>query len=107
MALVHKYVHSQEQTEPQQSKEKTLPPGTTQIEIFSHMTIASSFLREWVKNPKTIYDLEQEVNDFLVENEGKIAVKDIKYTTQCMTNKQNETNPDTILWTVMIIYETK
>lgn len=91
----------------QQPEEKSLPPGTTQIEIFSHMTIASSFLREWVKNPKTIYDLEQEVNDFLVENEGKIAVKDIKYTTQCMTNKQNETNPDTILWTVMIIYETK
>ena len=78
----------------------------TQIKIFYHQTIDSADVRMWVSNPKTIRDLEQEVNDFLVENEGKIALKDIKYTTQSMTDKDGVTHPDLIFWTVMVIYET-
>ena len=46
---------------------------------------------------------EKKVNDFLKENEGKIQVRDIKYTAE-------SPNPnDSVLknWTAMVIYETK
>lgn len=78
----------------------------TQIKIFYHQTIDSEDVRMWVSNPKTINDLEKEVNDFLAENEGKITLKDIKYTTQSMTDKDGVTHPDLIFWTVMVVYET-
>ena len=45
---------------------------------------------------------EKKVNDFLKENEGKIQVRDIKYTAE-------SPNPnDSVLknWTVMVLYET-
>lgn len=46
---------------------------------------------------------EKKVNDFLKDNEGKIQVRDIKYTAE-------SPNPnDSVLknWTAMVIYETK
>ena len=46
---------------------------------------------------------EMKVNDFLKDNEGKIQVRDIKYTAE-------SPNPnDSVLknWTAMVIYETK
>lgn len=73
----------------------------TQIKIFTESTYHGSM------DPKapTIETLTQKVNDFLAENDGKITVKDIKYTIQ-------SPNPHQILnlsvkdWTVMVIYET-
>lgn len=73
----------------------------TQIKIFTGSTYQGSM------DPKTptIETLTQKVNDFLAENDGKITVKDIKYTIQ-------SPNPHQILnlsvkdWTVMVIYET-
>lgn len=101
MALVHKYVHSQEQTEPQQSKEKTLPSGTTQIEIFSGLTYANGG-----PDALTIGKFEKRINDFLAENADKIVVKDIKYTIQC-ENPHQEFDTGRKGWAVMVIYETK
>ena len=46
---------------------------------------------------------ESKVNAFLKENEGKIVVKDIKYTAET----PNPRNDIWKLWTVMIIYENK
>jgi hypothetical protein len=46
--------------------------------------------------------IEKQVNAFLKDNDGKILVKDIKYTAE-------SPNPNNSLWknwTVMIIYET-
>ena len=45
--------------------------------------------------------LEKQVNDFLKENEGKIIVKDIKYSA----TEGNFHNPIWKNWTVMVIYE--
>lgn len=45
--------------------------------------------------------LENDVNSFLKENDGKITVKDIKYTTtEC-----NHDSPEWNNWTVMVIYD--
>ena len=56
-------------------------------------------------NTKSVYGsrekLENEVNAFLKENEGKIIVKDIKYTT----TEVNHDSPDWNNWTVMVIYD--
>ena len=73
----------------------------TQIKIFTETTF------DGTKSPNapTIQTLTQKVNDFLAENDGKIIIKDIKYTVQ-------SPNPHQILnlsvkdWTVMVIYET-
>lgn len=73
----------------------------TQIKIFTETTF------DGTKSPNapTIETLTQKVNDFLAENDGKIIIKDIKYTVQ-------SPNPHQILnlsvkdWTVMVIYET-
>lgn len=46
-------------------------------------------------------ELEKEVNGFLKENEGKIMVKDIKYTS----NEINPHNPLWRNWSVMVIYD--
>jgi len=45
---------------------------------------------------------EKKVNDFLKENEGKIQVRDIKYTAESPYPN------DSVLknWTAMVIYET-
>ena len=43
--------------------------------------------------------IEKQVNEFLKENDGKIAVKDIKYTS---TDKGNCLWRN---WTVMVIYD--
>ena len=45
--------------------------------------------------------LEAEVNDFLSENEAKISVKDIQYTT-ATTAKENH---DKLVWSAMVRYE--
>ena len=47
--------------------------------------------------------IEKQVNDFLKENEGKIIVKDIKYSV----TEGNFDNPIWKNWTMMVIYEVK
>lgn len=46
-------------------------------------------------------ELEAQVNDFLSENEAKISVKDIQYTT-ATTEKENH---DKLVWSAMVRYE--
>jgi len=46
---------------------------------------------------------ESTVNEFLKENEDKIIVRDIKYTSE----KPNPHNSAWDIWTVMIIYDLK
>ena len=46
---------------------------------------------------------ESTVNEFLKENEDKIIVRDIKYTSE----KPNPNNSAWDSWTVMIIYDLK
>jgi hypothetical protein len=61
----------------------------TQIKLFTE------------KTPE-LEKIEKQVNAFLKDNDGKILVKDIKYTAE-------SPNPNNSLWknwTVMIIYET-
>lgn len=82
----------------------------TQIKIFYKQTFDTSEdarmdVRARGVYPTSIKDFENEVNAFLIENEGKITVKDIKYTTQSMTDKDGVTHPD-LFWTVMVIYKT-
>lgn len=45
---------------------------------------------------------EEKVNSFLKENEGKIVVKDIKYTSDSV-NPHNSVWKN---WTAMVVYET-
>ena len=45
--------------------------------------------------------IEDQVNDFLSENEGKITVKDIKFTST-VPNPNNSVWKN---WSVMVIYE--
>ena len=49
--------------------------------------------------------LNQEVNAFLAENDGKIILKDIKYTVQS-PNPHEVFNLNVKVWTIMVIYET-
>ena len=48
--------------------------------------------------------LAEKVNDFLAENDGKITVKDIKYSIQS-PNQHQVLNLNVQYWTVMVIYE--
>lgn len=82
----------------------------TQIKIFYKQTFDTSEdarmdVRARGVYPTSIREFENEVNAFLTENEGKITVKDIKYTTRSMTDNDGITHPD-FFWTVMVIYET-
>ena len=61
----------------------------TQIKLFTE------------KTPE-LEKIEKQVNAFLKDNDGKILVKDIKYTAE----SSNPNNPIWKNWTVMIIYET-
>ena len=72
----------------------------TQIKIFSETT----FSNPTDKKVMTIEVLEKKVNDFLAENEGKISVKDIKYSIQS-PNPHQILNLSVQHWTVMVIYE--
>ena len=45
---------------------------------------------------------EKKVNDFLKDNEGKIQVRDIKYTAE----SPNPNNSVWKNWTAMVIYDT-
>ena len=74
----------------------------TQIKIFNETTF------DGTKSPNapTIETLTQKVNDFLAENDGKIIIKDIKYTVQS-PNPHQILNLSVKNWTVMVIYETK
>ena len=45
---------------------------------------------------------EKKVNDFLKENEGKIVVRDIKYSAE----SSNPNNSVWKNWTAMVIFET-
>ena len=73
----------------------------TQVKIFSATTFSGSD-----RSRPTVEDFQDEVNAFLAENDGKIVVKDIKYTTQC-ENPHQIFNTDVLTWALMIIYETK
>lgn len=46
---------------------------------------------------------EGKINAFLKENDGKISIKDIKYTA----DSPNPNNSVWKNWTAMVIYETK
>ena len=61
----------------------------TQIKLFTE------------KTPE-LEKIEKQINAFLKENDGKILVKDIKYTAE----SPNPNNSVWKNWTVMIIYET-
>lgn len=45
--------------------------------------------------------MEKMVNDFLAANDGKITVRDIKYTAD-----PSERNNVWVSWTVMVVYDT-
>ena len=45
--------------------------------------------------------MEKQVNDFLAANDGKITVRDIKYTAD-----PSERNNVWVSWTVMVVYDT-
>lgn len=46
---------------------------------------------------------EKQVNDFLKENDGKIDVRDIKYTAE----SSNPSNSVWKNWTAMVVYDVK
>ena len=60
----------------------------TQIKLFTE------------KTPE-LEKIEKQINAFLKDNDGKILVKDIKYTAE----SPNPNNSVWKNWTVMIIYE--
>ena len=74
----------------------------TQIKIFTEVTYSRN---QSGSNAPQTGDLQKKVNDFLEENDGKISVKDIKYTIQS-PNPHQVLNLSVKHWTVMIIYET-
>ena len=74
----------------------------TQIKIITETTYNSK--NAGTKAP-VIDDLQKKVNDFLTENEGKIIVKDIKYSVQS-PNPHQILNLNIKEWIVMVIYET-
>ncbi len=64
----------------------------TQIKIFINTKGVANFHE----------DLEKQVNGFLKENESKIVVKDIKYSSEDSTPNHS---PIWRNWTVMVIYD--
>ena len=72
----------------------------TQIKLFTETTYEKS-----AGGGMTIDELNKIVNDFLAENNGKITIKDIKYSVQS-PNPHQILNLNVKDWTVMIIYET-
>jgi len=74
----------------------------TQIKIFNETTFEGSGVST---SAPTIDSLTQKVNKFLAENDGKITIKDIKYTVQS-PNPHQILNLDVKVWTIMLIYET-
>lgn len=66
-----------------------------QIKLFNAKTPISKY-----KTPD-MEMFESTVNEFLKENEDKIIVRDIKYTSEIPNNS------DWKFWTVMIIYDLK
>ena len=72
----------------------------TQIKIFNETTYEE-------KHPSTltIDSLTQKVNKFLADNEGKITIKDIKYSVQS-PNPHQVFNLSVKEWIIMLIYET-
>ena len=73
----------------------------TQIKIFTETTFRS---KEAGPNAPLTDDLQKKVNDFLAENDGKIVVKDIKFTIQ-RPNPHQILNLNVKRWTIMIIYD--
>ena len=74
----------------------------TQIKIFKETTYEGSGAGP---SAPTIDSLTQKVNEFLAENDGKITIKDIKYTVQS-PNPHQILNLNVKVWTIMLIYET-
>lgn len=74
----------------------------TQIKIFNETTYEGSGVSP---SAPTVDSLTQNVNKFLAENDGKITIKDIKYSVQS-PNPHQILNLDVKVWTIMLIYET-
>ena len=74
----------------------------TQIKIFNETTYEGSAVGP---SAPTIDTLTQKVNEFLADNDGKITIKDIKYTIQS-PNPHQILNLSVKKWTIMLIYET-
>lgn len=74
----------------------------TQIKIFTETTYSNTSSAG--RNVMTTERLAEKVNDFLAENDGKIKVKDIKYSIQS-PNQHQVLNLNVQYWTVMVIYE--
>ena len=72
----------------------------TQIKIFTETTYENGG-----PNVQTDEDLTKKVNEFLSNNDGKIIVKDIKYSIQS-PNPHQIYNLSVKYWTIMIIYDT-
>ena len=72
----------------------------TQIKIFTETTYSNSA----DKKVMTTERLTEKINDFLAENDGRITVKDIKYSIQS-PNPHQILNFNVQHWTVMVIYE--
>ena len=72
----------------------------TQIKIFTETTYSNPA----DKKAMTTGGLEKKVNGFLAENEGKISVKDIKYSIQS-PNPHQILNLSVQHWTVIVIYD--
>lgn len=71
----------------------------TQIKIFAETTYSNPA----DKKVMTAERLTEKVNDFLAENDGRITVKDIKYSVQS-PNPHQILNLSVQHWTVMVIY---
>lgn len=73
----------------------------TQIKIFAETTYSNPA----DKKVMTTERLTEKVNNFLAENDGRITVKDIKYSIQS-PNPHQILNLNVQYWTVMVIYST-
>ncbi len=59
-------------------------------------------IKLFVEKTPEMEKIEKQINAFLKENDGKILVKDIKFTAE----SPNPNNSVWKNWTVMVIYET-
>ena len=59
-------------------------------------------IKLFVEKTPEMEKIEKQINAFLKENDGKILIKDIKFTAE----SPNPNNSVWKNWTVMVIYET-
>ena len=58
-------------------------------------------IKLFVEKTPEMEKFENQINAFLKENDGKITVKDVKYTAE----SPNPNNSKWKTWTAMVIYE--